>query len=261
MEWQADLWLSTEAHGAIQAIYEAATAMLTKSDITRIEMRRKRLEIRYKELGVEAELQAQKAYKRNALHPCYVSYEIGNLLDSQAILLDDALSNSGFVNTYHKRSEPGTFFKSGGSSGGWGSGAAFGAKLAAPNRDVVLATGDGYFMFGTPMTALWSAAHYKAPFLTVVFVNRSYSTGTNYLNLMYPDGVSVRSGNYEGGVFDPPPDFAKLAESANSYGENVTDVNEVAPALKRGLEQVRNGTPAVIAMALPTLVEEMNIPS
>jgi hypothetical protein len=33
-------------------------------------------------------------------------------------------------------------------------------------------------MFGTPLPALWSAAHYKAPFLTVVFTNRSDSTGT-----------------------------------------------------------------------------------
>ncbi|MCH7890985.1 MAG: FAD-dependent oxidoreductase, partial [Gemmatimonadetes bacterium] len=46
------------------------------------------------------------------------------------------------------------------------------------DRDVVLATGDGYFMFGTPLAALWSAAHYGAAFLSVVFVNRSYSTGT-----------------------------------------------------------------------------------
>ena len=150
-------------------------------------------------------------------------------------------------------------FKSGGSTGGWGSGAAFGAKLAQPERDVVLASGDGYFMFGTPLAALWAAQHHKAPFLAVVFVNRSYSTGTRSLANAYPDGAAVRSGNYEGGLFDPPPDFAKLAEAANGYGESVSEPDAVAPALRRGLEQVRNGVPAVVAVQLPTLVEEMRL--
>jgi acetolactate synthase-1/2/3 large subunit len=134
-----------------------------------------------------------------------------------------------------------------------------GAKLAAPDRDVILATGDGYFMFGTPMPALWTAAHYKAPFLTLVFVNRSYSTGTNGLRRTYPTGVAVRTENFEGGVFDPAPDFAKLAESANCYGETVREPDEVGPALKRGLEQVRKGSPALVAAYLPTLVEEMSL--
>ena len=113
-------------------------------------------------------------------------------------------------------------------------------------------------MFGTPMPALWSAAHYKAPFLAVVFVNRSYTTGTNGLKRAYPNGVAVRTENYEGGIFDPPPDFAKLAEAANCFGTTVREPEEVAPALKLALDQVRNGTPALVAAYLPTLVEEMS---
>ena len=50
------------------------------------------------------------------------------------------------------------------SSGGWAPGAAFGAKLAAPDKDVIAVTGDGFYMFGTPIHALWAARHYKAPF-------------------------------------------------------------------------------------------------
>ena len=114
-------------------------------------------------------------------------------------------------------------------------------------------------MFGTPMPALWTASHYKAPFLTVVFVNRSYSTGTNGLKRSYPTGVAVRTENYDGGIFDPPPDFGKLAESANCYGETVHESEQIAGALKRGLEQVRKGIPALIAAYLPTLVEEMSL--
>jgi thiamine pyrophosphate-dependent acetolactate synthase large subunit-like protein len=60
-------------------------------------------------------------------------------------------------------------------------------------------------------------------------------------------------------LFDPPPDFAKLAESANAYGENEKESEEVGPALQRALKVVRDGTPAVVAVMLPTIPEEMEM--
>ena len=252
MEHRADMWLPVSVAGAAQAIYDAATGLLTKSDMSRIADRRSRLETLKQEKEQAAEDAAAKASKRTPLHPRWVAYQLGQIMEDNAILLDDALSNTPFVQAYHKRSQPGTYFKSGGSTGGWGSGAAFGAKMAKPNSDVILASGDGYFMFGTPLAGLWAAGHHGAPFLTVVFVNGSYSTGTRGLKGTYPEGSAVRAENYDGGLFDPPPDFAKLAEAANGYGETVYEADEVGPALRRGLEQVRNGTPALIAAKIPT---------
>src|SRR6266571_7232774 len=259
MEFQADLWLPVTAGAAARAIYDAATAMLKQSDMSRIAERRERLEARKREMNAENERLGQEAGRRRPLHPRWVAYELGKILEPDAIVVDDALSNSDNVCAYHRRARAGTYFGSGGSSGGWGIGAAVGAKLAAPDRDVVFASGDGYLMFGTPLPALWTASHYKAAFLTVVFVNRSYTTGTNGLVRTYPNGVAVRTGNYDGGVFDPPPDFAKLAEAGNGYGETVREPEEVGPALKRGLDHVRRGTPALIAAYLPTHVEEMKL--
>ena len=45
--------------------------------------------------------------------------------------------------------------------------------------------------------------------------------------------------NYDGGYFDPPIDFAKEAEAAGAYGENVTDPAQIEPALRRGLKAIR----------------------
>ncbi len=258
-EYTADMWLPVDATSAARAIYEAATSLLTQSDMSRIADRRARLEDRKRQQVAAAEERALRAGKRRPMHPMWVAYELGKVLEPDAIVLNDALSNGGHVRTYHKRSQPGVHFSSGGSSGGWGPGAAFGAKLASPDRDVVLATGDGFFVYGTPLAALWSAEHYKAPFLTVVFVNRCYSTGTTGAKATYPEGVMAETNTFEGGVFDPPPDFAKLAEAGNGYGETVREPEEVGPALRRGLEQVRKGTPAIIAAYLPTLVEEFDL--
>jgi len=59
---------------------------------------------------------------------------------------------------------------------------------------------------------------------------------------------------YPGGLFEPPPNFAKLAESVDCFGETVTRNADVGPALARGMEQVRNGIPAVMAVRVPNLV-------
>ncbi|HZT08200.1 MAG TPA: thiamine pyrophosphate-requiring protein [Chloroflexota bacterium] len=257
IEYRADMWLPVDAGAAAQAIYDAATSMLTKSDMGRIADRRARLEQRKAAIEAECEESALRAGQRKPLHPRWVAYQLGKILEPDAVLLDDSLSNGVHVQAFNKRSQPGTYFKSGGSSGGWGAGAAFGAKLGRPDRDVVLASGDGFFMYGSPIEAMWSAEHYKAPFLSLVFVNRSYSTGTRGVKTTFPDGTIVRTKNFEGGVFDPPPDFAKMAEAANCYGETVREPEEVGPALQRALEQTRKGTPALVAAWLPTLVEEM----
>ena len=61
----------------------------------------------------------------------------------------------------------------------------------------------------------------------------------------------VLSGAYTGGTIEPVPDFAKLAETVGGYGENVTRTEDVLPALQRGLDMVRNGTPAIVAVRVP----------
>ncbi len=259
MEFQADLWLAADSASSARTIHDAASSMLSKSDMNRISDRRERLERRKRELEEAAEERARKARQRSPIDPRWVSYQIQQILEPEALLLDDALSNSGSLREYNRRSLPGTYFRRAGSSGGWGVGAAVGAKLARPNCDVVHATGDGFFMFGSPLEALWAASFHKAPFLSVVYVNRSYSTGTRGVRSTYPKGISVGRGEYVGGVFNPPPDFAKLAETVNGYGEMVSEPEQVGPALRRGLEEVRKGHPAVVAVWLPTMVEEMKM--
>jgi acetolactate synthase I/II/III large subunit len=259
MEFHADLWFPVCTAAFARAVREVAETMLSASDMSRIQDRLARLKERKAEIEDAEDRKAQAASKRNPIHPLWLAHEIGAVLEPDAILLDDARSNSEILQIYHRRDQAGTYFRSGGSAGGWGSGASLGAKLAAPGRDVVLATGDGYFIFGSPLAALWAAAHHKAATLSVIFVNRSYSTGTNALAAQYPKGVAVTKADFTGGLFDPPPNFAKLAEAANSYGEVVTEPQEIRPALQRGLKQTRAGVPAVIAVMLPTIPEEWTL--
>jgi acetolactate synthase-1/2/3 large subunit len=110
-------------------------------------------------------------------------------------------------------------------------------------------------MYAVANPAIWAAARYKAPFMAVIFQNRSYSTGTRATASLYPNGHAVKGG-LEGGYFDPPMDFAKEAEAAGAYGENVREAADIMPALRRGLAKTRAGVPAVIAVWLPRILQK-----
>jgi acetolactate synthase-1/2/3 large subunit len=110
-------------------------------------------------------------------------------------------------------------------------------------------------MYSVANAAITSAVRYGAPFMSVIYQNRSYSTGTAATAQFYPKGYAVQGG-LEAGYFDPPMDFAKEAEAAGAYGENVKDPAEVGPALQRGLKHIRNGTPAVVAVWLPKVMQD-----
>src|SRR5581483_12014214 len=127
MEFDANLWIPSTTRGAASAIFEAAAARLSKSDLHRIEERRARLVARKQELAHQAEERGKRAGQRRPINPLWVGYQLGEVLDKDAILVND-----GSLRVYPGRDEPGTYIKSGGSAGGFGSGAAFGAKIARP---------------------------------------------------------------------------------------------------------------------------------
>jgi thiamine pyrophosphate-dependent acetolactate synthase large subunit-like protein len=41
-------------------------------------------------------------------------------------------------------------------------------------------------------------------------------------------------------------DYAAMARAFGGYGERVTDPNDIVPAIRRGIEKTREGTPALL---------------
>lgn len=253
-EFPATLRLISDTRSALRALTQAVRPLITPAHRSHIEERARRWGTATRERVAAVRADALAASTRTPIDPVWVASCIADALDENCVLVDDTLSHNPMVR-FLALGGSNRYFRNPGSAGGWGPGAALGVKLALPQRDVVLATGDGFYMYGSANAAIWAARHYKAPFMTVIFQNRSYSTGTRAAASYYPDGHAVRSG-LEGGYFDPPIDFAKEAEAAGAYGENVRDPAQIAPALQRGLAQIRNGIPAVIAVWLPRMLRE-----
>ena len=254
-EFTADLRLATDSLATIRAIAEAARDRLTDRDRERIADRKERLAAGSR-AWIEAAEEAARAHAATVpIDRYWAGYRIGAMLDDDCIVFDETLPPNRFRD-YVDRTEPGSYFANPGSSGGWATGAALGAKLAAPERDVIAVSGDGFYMFGTPAPALWSAAHHDAPFLQIVYTNRSYTTGTERIVNNYGAESYAAKDGFQGGWFDPPIDFAREAEAAGAHGETVRDPAELDAALARGLAQVRAGKPALVSIWLKRLQGE-----
>jgi acetolactate synthase-1/2/3 large subunit len=252
-EFTADLRLTADALATLQALEAELEALRPTLPAARIAERRERLAAASAQRWQAVVDDANGRAQGTPIDLRWLQYVIGQSLDDNCTVIDDTIVDPP-LHDYLRCSRERSYFRNPGSSGGWAPGAAFGAKLAAPDRDIVAVTGDGFYMFGTPVAALWSAAHYRAPFLTIVYQNRSYSTGVTRVANVYPDGYAARAG-FDGGYFDPPVDYAKEAEAAGAWGENVRDPAQIGPAIRRGLENVRAGRPAVVAVWLPRLMQ------
>jgi acetolactate synthase-1/2/3 large subunit len=175
-----------------------------------------------------------------------LSYQVGQVLDPDTIIVNELVNTSLF-----NRTRPGTQFNAGGSSLGWAGPAAVGAKVAAPDRQIVCCSGDGSWMFGNPQVVTWASKFHQAPVLFIISNNRGYSTGTTQVLRSYPEGYAAKAQDVTGGWFDPCPNYSGEAAASGAYGEKVTDPDQVGPAIQRGLQAVREGAPAVLDMWLP----------
>lgn len=248
LEMAGPLRITADPTLGLRALADALERRITQAQRDRAAQRiAEAKEFKAKALEEDERAAHASLQSEGAMDPRWVAYQIGRIVDDEAIFLDESLSNARLTRRYVRSNRPHSWFGSQGSGGGWCSGAAFGAKLADPSRDVIFASGDGYYMFGSPSAALWSAVKYKAPYLGIIYVNQRYSTGVDEVTDFYPDSFAAAAG-YAGGRFDPAPDFAAEARAVGAHGEKVTDPQELEGALKRGLAATREGKPAIVAV-------------
>jgi acetolactate synthase-1/2/3 large subunit len=242
----ADLLMHASPSAAIPALLDAVNKRLTVADQQRISGRvsqyaQATLEERERLLG-----RVMSVKDDTPIHPLWVAHCLEQVLEDDAIVMNEGMTGGWPWIAYTDRKIPGTVFASGGSSLGWGLGAALGAKLAHPTRDVIALEGDGSFVFARPTSAFWAAERYNAPFLTVIYNNSRHQATINSWNRFFPEGTGPQDNIYVGSEIDPSPDYHILVQACRGYGERVDTPAQVLPALRRGLERVRAGQAAVI---------------
>ena len=127
---------------------------------------------------------------------------------------------------------------------GYGLGLALGAKMAAPEKQVINIMGDA--AFGMAGLDIETAARSDIPILTVVLNN---GVMTHYYDHM-PYATERWKSNALGG------EYAAVARGLGAYAEKVHYPSEIAPAIRRALTANQEGKPALLEMKTK---EEENI--
>ena len=122
---------------------------------------------------------------------------------------------------------PRTFLSSGGlGTMGYGTGAAIGAQLARPDRQVVHIAGDGSFRMN--FSELATMAHYGLPILVVVMNNSTLGMVRQWQTMLCQK-------RYAQTDLDRPPDFVKLADAFGLRAWRAEDLPTFRSALTEAL--------------------------
>jgi thiamine pyrophosphate-dependent acetolactate synthase large subunit-like protein len=131
---------------------------------------------------------------------------------------------------------------------GYGAPAAVGAALANKKhgRISVNIQCDGDLNYAPGV--LWTAAHHRIPMLNIMHNNRAY-----HQELMYVEDMAARARRgvdrawIGTAISDPNIDYATMAKAYGMFSEGpIENPNDLGPAIKRALEVVKKGEPALI---------------
>ena len=179
------------------------------------------------------------SYDRSRLTCPMVIEKLDELTKGDAIIVTDVGQHQMWAAQYYTYSKPRTLLTSGGlGTMGYGLGAAIGAKVAFPDRQVINIGGDGCFRMN--MNELATASRYQIPVIEIIIDNSALGMVRQWQTLYYGE-------RYSATVIRDKVDYCKVAEGLGCMAIRVTDVSEVEPALKKALS---SGVPTVIDVVI-----------
>jgi thiamine pyrophosphate-dependent acetolactate synthase large subunit-like protein len=228
--------VAAELYGALPATLGALREAAAQFDSSEVGTERQAWieSLREVERDKRADEVAELTNPRAPLHPMRVYGELAPLLDRDAVIVGDGGDFVSYAGRLIDSYVPGCWVDPGpfGCLGS-GFGYALAAKLAHPERQVVLLLGDGAFGFsGMELDTL---ARHGVNVLAVIGNNGIWALEKHPMESIY--GYSVAAELRPGTRYD------LVAEALGCHGELVSTPDQLRPALERALA---SGLPAVV---------------
>ena len=169
------------------------------------------------------------SYKKdkNLCQPQEIIEAIYKATDGKSIIATDVGQHQMFTALYYPFDEPRHFLTSGGlGTMGYGFPAAIGAKVAHPENDVCLVTGDGSFQMN--IQELSTCLEFNIPVKIFILDNHTLGMVRQWQNLFYGGRISSTNLNYN-------PDFIALAKAYGHEGILVEKPEDLDAAVKKAL--------------------------
>jgi acetolactate synthase-1/2/3 large subunit len=170
------------------------------------------------------------------LSPYRVIWDLMNTVDMpNTIITHDAGSPRDQMSPFWRCTAPLTYIGWGKTTQlGYGLGLAMGAKLANPDKLCINWWGDA--AIGMTGMDFETAVRERIPIMSVLSNNFTMAIE---LKAMTTATEKYRSTDISG-------NYADFATALGGYGERVTSTSEIVPAIKRGIEQTRQGRPVLL---------------
>jgi thiamine pyrophosphate-dependent acetolactate synthase large subunit-like protein len=170
------------------------------------------------------------------LSPYRVLWDLQQTVDvADTIITHDAGSPRDQLSPFWKTTAPHSYIGWGKSTQlGYGLGLAMGAKLAFPDKLCINIWGDA--AIGFTGTDFETAVRERLPILSILLNNQAMA--------MELDVMPIATEKYR--ATDISGNYAEFARALGGYGERVTLPDEIVPAIRRGIEQTRQGVPALL---------------
>ncbi len=167
-------------------------------------------------------------YPDTGLSGPYIMEEVYRATKGDAIIVTEVGQHQMWAAQYYKYKRPRTFLSSGGlGTMGYGLGAAIGAQVANPDKQVINIAGDGCFRMN--MNEIATASRQNLPLIEIIVNNHVLGMVRQWQNLFYEK-------RYSATVLDDGVDYVKLAEAMGADGYRATTRDELKEALQKALE-------------------------
>jgi acetolactate synthase-1/2/3 large subunit len=168
--------------------------------------------------------------------PYRVLWDLQRTVDvSETIITHDAGSPRDQLMPFWKTKKPLTYIGWGKTTQlGYGLGLAMGAKLVHPGKLCINVWGDA--AIGFTGTDFETAVRERLPILSILLNNNSMAIE---LKVMPQATQKFRATDISG-------DYSAMARAFGGYGERVTSIAEIVPAIERGIAQTQAGKPALL---------------
>ncbi len=241
-----DLSMAADSEATLPALIEACKRLLTGDRKRVFEERAKKFAEAKRDTRERLRVEASYAWDASPISTARMAAELWAQIKDKDWSL---VSNNAWPQrlwTFDKHYQ--YIGGAGGAGVGYGAPAALGAAIANKKygRLSVNIQNDGDLMYAPGV--LWTSAHHSIPLLSVMHNNRAYHQEVMHLQRManrHQRGITTAEIGTT--IKNPNVDYAALARSMGVHGEGpITDPKDLAPALKRALDVVAHGEPALV---------------
>jgi acetolactate synthase I/II/III large subunit len=248
-----DIAMAGDAQTSLPALIELVKSAIPSDKKAAYEKRGEAMKKAWQQSRERTRQQAALGWDASPISTARLAAEVYNAVKDQDWCLTQTASTAGWPHRMFKFDKHHRHIGGSGASGlGYGLSASVGAAHGnkALGRLSVSIQGDGDFMYVPG--ALWTAAHHEIPLLTLMHNNRGYHQEVMHLQRMSNRRNRVANlgktmGPVGCSIENPNIDYAQLAKSMGVWSMGpISDPKELGPALKKAVEVVKSGQPALL---------------